>query len=222
MAKTGTVQIGGKPPQPQPPVANTSTVEAAPISALPPTSDSPLEMQEPLPGVDIPDTTEVSTEPNYGDGKPPEWLWITEGKTKVVSKIYAYKDETSKLRAISTEVSYAMRALGLVEYPIESEWTIPSKDQLDGYKQRSSILDRTYMRSIIDRSKLQDEVTRSHLQTLKVHLPVGEGEQPQLIQLKRDKKNRLTEETLAMVKRLHPTILDMLWAKYLEESSLVV
>jgi hypothetical protein len=161
--------------------------------------------------------------PNYGDGSPPDWLWVEEGKALVDVEIYAYKDPVSgKLKAVSQDPSTPLRAVSLIEYPIKSQWTIPTKVQLDSYRERSKTIDRTLLRTLVDRFQVQEYVIRYHLMDLKIHHPAESGKEPSLILLKRDKRGRLTDETLDMVKRIHPTVLELLWAKFMEEASLIL
>jgi hypothetical protein len=59
---------------------------------------------------------------------PPELLWIKEGENKVLVTIYVYKDpQTGRLRTVAPEIRPLSRELGLIEYPIESEWSVPTR-----------------------------------------------------------------------------------------------
>jgi hypothetical protein len=164
-----------------------------------------------------------ATKPNFGDGKPPEFLWITEGENEVRVTVYAYKDEeTGRLRSLTTEPSLALRALGMIEYPIESTWTIPTKAQLETYKREASLFDRSLMRTLVDRSAIQTAVIEIHLRELKVHVPAAEGSEPQLIQLTRDKRGKLTKVTMKLLQSMHPSAQELMFTKFVEDASLLL
>lgn len=156
--------------------------------------------------------------PNYGDGKAPDSLWISEGNNQVISTIYAYRDDNSvaKLRSITLEPSSALRILGLIEFPITATWTIPTKNQLSEYRTKSSMFDRSLGRSLIDRDRLAGHLLRNHLQVLN-----GPKDAP-LLSLVRDKRNRLDQSTMEKLQSLHPTVLDLLVAKFAEDASLLL
>jgi hypothetical protein len=133
--------------------------------------------------------------------------------------IYAYADDTNKLRSIQLDVSYALRELRMVEYPIESTWTIPSKNQIEIYRDRSSRLDVRTRSQLVQRAVLQEIITRYHLQEFKI---ITGPEQSDTLELKRDKRGRLDDNTMQKLRSLHPSILDLIFVKYSEEAALII
>jgi hypothetical protein len=48
-------------------------------------------------------------------------------RRKVLVTIYAYKDpKTNRLKTVSPEIRPLLRELGFVEYPVETEWSVPA------------------------------------------------------------------------------------------------
>src|SRR4051812_42817033 len=95
---------------------------------------------------------EIISRPDYGDGLPPDMLWIKEGENRDVTTIYTYKDPTtSRLRSVTLGINSDLREIGLIEYPIEVEWSIPTKEQLDVYRDRASRIDSRTGRTVTHR-----------------------------------------------------------------------
>lgn len=156
---------------------------------------------------------------DQGDGLPPAFLWLGDEPNRVTVTIYAYKDrKTGKLRTLTLDVLSGSRDLRLIEYPIETVWTIPTKDQLEQYRQRASQYDGRARAVLVQRPSMQDLLFRYHLQEIKITQP-GTDHQ---IQLERDRRGRLTDATMELIKKLHPSVLDLLFQKYLDDAALIV
>lgn len=166
---------------------------------------------------------ELVTVPDYGDGLPPELLWIKEGANRVVTTIYTYKDsKTGRLKSVTMEISEWSREQGMVEYPIEAEWSIPTKEQLDVYRERASRIDALTGRSVLRRAILQSAIIKNHLLELRFPTLSTSSGAPQTLPLPRDKQGALSKAALATLGQLHSSVVDLLYMKYVEESALMI
>jgi hypothetical protein len=158
--------------------------------------------------------------PDYGDGSPPDFLWIRENQDQVVVTVYAYKDpNTNKLRSITLEPSYGFRELKMVEFPIETEWTIPTKTQLDDYKSRATRYNSVARGSLISRPILEDLLIRNHLK--KMCFATADNHRSS-IELKTTKKGGLSNQSMDLLKSLHASVMDLLFMKFVDESALLL
>jgi hypothetical protein len=161
--------------------------------------------------------------PDYGDGMPPEMLWIKEGENRIVTTIYTYKDpKTGRLKNVSLDFQTALRELGFVEYPIEVEWSIPTREQLDAYRERASRIDIRTGRPMTHRATVQGLIIRNHLLELRFPSLSTSSGAPQILPLPRDSHGGLTKAALKTLGQLHSSVLDLLYVKYVDESALLI
>jgi hypothetical protein len=190
----------------------------------------PEESEEPIdPSVSSPDAEGSSSldqdgefvvpPPDYGDGLPPELLWIKEGENKVLVTIYAYKDpQTNRLRIVAPEIRPVMREAGMIEYPIESEWSVPTREQINGYRERATRVDQRSGQVMLHQATIQNLIIQHHLLDLK--FPASNGSIS--LELTRDSRGALTKKAMTRLGQLHTTVLEMLYLKYSRESTLAI
>jgi hypothetical protein len=149
----------------------------------------------------------------------PGLLWISEGVDIVISTIYVYQDTiTGRLRAVLWEPSSELRMTGMPEFPVETKWSVPSKAQIDSYRDRSSRYNTTARAVLVQRSRLEELLIQNHLLEMKL----GSGEHQVVVDLQRDKKGLLTSASLAHINKLHPSVIDMMMAKFIDEAALIL
>lgn len=166
------------------------------------------------------DDSEKLSEPvePESDGAP-SLLWISEGVDCVISTIYIYQDkDTGRLKAVLWEPSPELKFAGMPEFPIETKWSVPTKAQIDGYRDRSSRYNQAARAILVQRAKLEELLIQSHLLEMKLG---SEGHQT-VVDLQRDKKGILTAASVAHVNRLHPSVIDMMFAKFVDEAALIL
>jgi hypothetical protein len=157
--------------------------------------------------------------PDYGDGLPPELLWIKEGENRVLVTIYAYKDpETNRLKIVAPDIRPIARGLGLIEYPIESEWSVPTREQITNYRERATRVDPRSGQITLHRATIQNLILQYHLLDLK--FPASNGFVS--LELARDSKGGLSKKSMVRLGQLHTTVMDTLYLKYVDEAALVV
>lgn len=155
---------------------------------------------------------------NLGDGKPPEWLWLT-GSEELSITIYAYKDGPSnRLLGFFLSPNLPYRIHGIIEYPMESKWTIPDKTKLDNLREESSNFRPALGRTILNKTVFTENLIRNHLVSLDIEGP----DKTSKLKLDRDRKGRLTNETMELLNKLHPSVLELLCTKFLNETSIIL
>jgi hypothetical protein len=158
----------------------------------------------------------VSAESN---GAPPDLLWISEGVDIVLLSIYIYIDKnTGRLKTILWEPSPELKSIGMPEFPIETKWSVPTRSQLDAYREKASRYNREARAVLVQRGRLEELVIQNHLLEMKT----GSEEHQTVVELNRDKKGVLTVESLAHINSLHPSVLDMIFAKFVDEAALIL
>lgn len=147
--------------------------------------------------------------------KLPVGLWIEPNKKNIIDvSIFLYVDE-SRLRAVTLDVNEALKLLGLNEIEVKSTWTCPTREQLTNYRIRAT--DLTQIGStVINRDKVSEFLVKYHLKTLDLTSPDGLP-----LELKRNSKGILSNETMELLQKLHPTFFDTLVIKFANESALV-
>jgi hypothetical protein len=165
------------------------------------------------------DASESIQLPEESNGAPPDLLWISEGVDTVISTVYVYQDTiTGRLRAVLWEPSPELRLTGMPEFPVETKWSVPTKAQIDGYRDRSSRYNQAARAVLVQRSRLEEFLVQNHLLEMKM----GSGEHQTVIDLQKDKKGILTAASLAHINRLHPTVIDMMLAKFIDDAALIL
>jgi hypothetical protein len=158
--------------------------------------------------------------PDYGDGSPPDFLWVRENQDRVIVTIYAYKDpRTNRLKSISAEPVYLFREAKMVEVPIESEWIMPSKTQLDDYRSRALRYSVAARGSVVSRSVMEELLVKYHLKKLSF---IMADNQKSGIELKEGKKGGLTNQSVSLLKSLHASVMELLFIKFIDETSIFV
>lgn len=196
-----------------------SNVEDPQGSLVPDSQD----IKEPSSVLSNGDEEELSSVPDYGDGLPPELLWIKEGANRVITTIYTYKDpKTNKLKSVTLEISEWSREQGMVEYPIEAEWSIPTKDQLDTYRERGTRIDIRSGRSVLHRATVQNVIIKNHLLELRFPTLSTSSGAPSSLPLPKDKQGALSRAAIQTLGQLHSSVVDLLYMKYIEESALMI
>ena len=153
------------------------------------------------------------------NGAPPDLLWISEGIDCVVSTIYIYQDkDTRRLKAVLWEPSPELRITGMPEFPIETKWSCPSKSQIDSYRDRSSRYNQAARAVLVQRARLEELLIQNHLLEIKL----GSERHQTVVELQRDKKGVLTAASLAHINKLHPSVIDMMLAKFVDEAALIL
>jgi hypothetical protein len=164
-----------------------------------------------------PEKTLESGEPE-SDGAP-LGLWVHEGKDEVISTIYVYESSmTGRLRTVLFEPSEDLRALEMREFPIETRWSVPSKQQLDRYRDQSSRFNREARAVLVHKARMEELIVQNHLLEMKM----GSGDSAHVIDLTRDRRGTLTAESMEHINRLHPTVMDMMLSKFIEEAALII
>ena len=157
--------------------------------------------------------------PAESNGDIPDLLWITEGRDTVISTIYIYQDkDTKRLKAILWEPSPELRGAGMFEFPVETTWSVPTKTQIDSYRDRSSRYNQAARAILVQRARLEELILQNHLQEMKLG---SEGHQT-TVDLQKDKKGALTAASLAHINKLHPSVIDMVIAKFVDEAALIL
>jgi len=157
--------------------------------------------------------------PEKMDGDPPALLWISEGRDCVISTVYVYQDvATGRLKTILWDPSPELVATGMREFPVETKWSIPTKAQLSDYRERSSRYNIAARAVLVRRGELEELVIQNHLLEMKLG---PEGHQT-VVELKRDRKGVLTKESLAHINTLHASVMDMVFAKFIDEAALLL
>jgi hypothetical protein len=192
-------------------------------------TEEPEEKDSQVPVDGVPDINqEIADEeeegglplPDYGDGSTPDFLWIREDKDQVIVTIYAYKDpQTNRLKSISLQPSYALRDAKMIEFPIESEWTIPTKTQLDDYRSRATRYNVSARGQMMSRAVLEELLIRYHLKNLYF---ITADNQKSRIELKEGKKGGLSPQSMNLLKSLHSSVMDLLFLKFVDESALLL
>jgi hypothetical protein len=153
------------------------------------------------------------------NGAPPDLLWISEGVDIVISTLYIYQDkDNGRLKAVLWEPSPELRVAGMPEFPVETKWSVPSKSQIDSYRDRSSRYNQAARAVLVQRARLEELLIQHHLQEMKLG---SEGHQT-VVDLQRDKKGALTAASLAHINKLHPSVIDMMLAKFIDEAALIL
>ena len=153
------------------------------------------------------------------NGVPPDLLWISEGKDEVLSTIYVYQSPTTgRLRTVLFEPSEDLRALEMREFPIETRWSVPAKMQLDRYREQSSRFNREARAVLVHKARMEELIVQNHLLEMKM----GSGDSAHVIDLTRDRRGTLTAESMEHINRLHPTVMDMMLSKFIEEAALII
>jgi hypothetical protein len=172
------------------------------------------------PQVDIPEVPPAE-EPTLAEsnGAPPDLLWISEGVDTVISTIYIYQDkDTGRLKAVLWEPSPELRLAEMPEFPVETKWSVPTKAQIDGYRDRSSRYNTVARAVLVQRARLEELMIQHHLLEIKLG---SEGHQT-VVDLPRDKKGVLTPVALTTINKLHPSVIDMMLAKFVDEAALIL
>jgi hypothetical protein len=150
---------------------------------------------------------------------PPELLWISEGSNTVLSTIYIYTDkDTKRLRTILTQPSPDLRLQGMPEFVVETMWSVPTRVQMDGYRESASRYNVAARAVLVQRGLMEDLIIKNHLLELKTG---SEGNWTQ-VELVRDKKGKLTSVSMETLNKLHPSVMEMIFAKFLDEAALII
>jgi hypothetical protein len=153
------------------------------------------------------------------NGAPPDLLWISEGVDIVISTIYVYQSPTTgRLRTVLWEPSSDLRDLNMREFPIETKWSVPSKTQLDKYREQSSRFNQAARAVLVHKARMEELIVRNHLLEMKM----GSGDSAHVIDLQRDRKGVLTTEAMEHINKLHPTVMDMMLSKFIDEAALII
>ena len=153
------------------------------------------------------------------DQAPPELLWISEGSDFVISTIYIYQDPvTRRLKTILVEPVQELKDQGMIEFPVETRWSVPSKTQLDSYRERSARFNTAARAVLVNRGMVEDFIIRNHLLEIKI----GPEDNQKSVELTRDKKGALTNESMRVINKLHPSVIDLIFAKFVDEAALIL
>jgi hypothetical protein len=164
------------------------------------------------------DTSET-TQSEESNGVPPDLLWISEGTDIVISTVYIYQDPTTgRLKTILWEPSSDLKAVGMPEFPIETKWSVPTKAQIDNYRDRSSRFNTVARAVLVQRGRLEEFLIQNHLLEMKL----GPQEHQTVVDLQRDKKGALTTASLDHINKLHPSVIEMILAKFIDEAALIL
>lgn len=164
--------------------------------------------------------SEPETQEPVSNGEaPPDLLWIREGADFVVVTIYVYQDPTTKpIKYVVKDQAQFLTDGGLVEYPVESRWTVPTRSQLESYRSSSARYNSEARAVLIQKVVIEDLLVRNHLQEILLG-PVGHQTS---VALQRDAKGRITKESQVILDQLHPSVVDVMMAKFIDDAALIV
>ena len=152
-------------------------------------------------------------DPNEKDnGQLPKGLWIDES-SNIVATIYLYKDTlTQDLVLIQPDPISIDRkkVLNLVEIPLTAEFTLPTRDQLNKYRDRSSKWNDDVQTVIPNRYLMRSLIMRNHLKAIDIIDPKTN----ERFKVEHDLKGRLTPQTESKLDKLHPSILEFIIMKF--------
>jgi hypothetical protein len=117
------------------------------------------------------------------------------------------------------DVNQDFRDLGYIEFPIESDWSVPDREKIESYRESSSRFDTRARVSVIHRATLQNTIIKHHL--LEIRFRNSDGTMKPL-QLPRDKKGFLTRDAFKILGQLHPSVMDVLYLKFTDEAALLI
>jgi hypothetical protein len=161
------------------------------------------------------------TPANYGDGLPPNLLWLGSGPNEIQCEIYLYKDvKTNKLRSVNLEPSETLRQLGFVEYPIHSTWTVPTREQMERYREQASRYNSLARAVLTHRHAMQDLLIRAHLR--KLWFSMESNSQNNSLEFTFDRRDRLDDKSFTKLNQMHSTVIDVLFARFVEDAALIV
>jgi hypothetical protein len=166
-------------------------------------------------------TSPPSTSPPSTSDLVSSFIWIKEGENEVIGSIYLYQDPiTNKLRSVQMDPSPTLRELKFIEYSLDAVWTVPTTAQMDSYKLEASAYDVRARGLLIDRPSLREVLLRHHLKEIKIK---KEGEElgQSLIELKRDLDGKITTSTMNQLKKIHPSVTELIYVKFVEEAALI-
>lgn len=122
------------------------------------------------------------------------------------------------VKSFTREPSMVLRSAGLVESSVQSKWTIPNRGELVDYKNKCQRINASTGEVYLDLLAMQDTLLRHHLINLSW---VGASQiAKELVSLKQ-KNGRLDKDSVEGLSELHPTLIDLLYAGYLQEANLI-
>ena len=142
-------------------------------------------------------------------------IWIKADKKPIDVAVYIYVDSAlNKINSISQRPIPELIEVGLEEHEIRSQWTIPSRAEMESYKRESSTYNVRSGSILVDEMLLCDCVVSNHIEELSV-----DGKS---FSLQRDLDGQLDAQSIKDMKSLHSGIYDALYAKYCMEACLFV
>lgn len=147
--------------------------------------------------------------------KLPKGMVVNEGDT-INCTIYGYRDADGAFtRILVNQMMFeddttTLEKLGLVEFPIEAVFSMPTKKDLDHYRNISAKWDPLARQSLVDMGRLRKELVRHNLKELEIQLPEGAVKLP----LKHDGRGRLVASVESKLNKLHPSFLDALAVRF--------
>jgi hypothetical protein len=161
----------------------------------------------------------VTQEPESNGEAPPDLLWIREGADFVITTIYVYQDsKTKRLKFVIREPLPTLLEQGLIEYPVETRWTVPTRGQLDSYRTSSARYNNEARAVLMQRVVIEELLIKNHLQEIVLGL---EGHQSSVV-IQRDGKGRLSRESQTVIDQLHPSVMDVTLAKFVDDAALLI
>ena len=140
-------------------------------------------------------------------------IWVTEDSAPLEITIYLYVDQKeSRISSVSKFPIPELLETGLTESQLVSQWSIPSRANMESYRRKSARFNPTTGTLVVDDLIVSDCVVANHLRGLSIDGIV--------IELERDESQALTQKSLDKVKSLQSGIFDLLYDKYRSEACL--
>ena len=140
-------------------------------------------------------------------------IWINEDSKPLEITIYLYVDQKEdRISSVSKFPIPELVETGLAESELVSQWSIPSRANMELYRRKSGRLNPTTGMLMVDDLIVSDCVISNHLRGLSI-----DGVE---VELERDESQALTPKSLEKVKSLQSGIYDLLYDKYRAEACL--
>jgi len=140
-------------------------------------------------------------------------IWLDDTLLKV--RIYTYMKEDKLILLTQTQLtSEGVRELELVEGVVEAHFSLPTKKEVDRYRERAQRWNEEAQGLLISKTRVRNLLTRYHMKKLIV---LGED-----TGVESDENGALTIESEKKMEKLHPSILDFVMFKYENEAALTI
>ncbi len=124
----------------------------------------------------------------------------------------ARKDGVLTTFSLNALTDSDLMLLNVVQHPINAVFSVPSIQELEGYRVQASVYNAEARGVLVQRPILRRLLVSNHLQKLEIP-----G-----VELEVDRRGHLTKDSVESLDDLHPSIIDLLVVKFTDVASLIM